>query len=101
MVNLVNMLVEWPPVHCPVGPVVPCVFENEEDSDLDGHGKERRERDVSIHAKVLRHGVEEPDLGKLHSEMTQENEFRAVPLLSGSRDFLLGNVNLRGSLYVK
>lgn len=50
-------------------PVVPGVFEDEEDGDLVGHCEEGREWDRGAEAAVLGHGVEEPDLGELDCEV--------------------------------
>lgn len=40
VVDLVDVLVERTPMQRPVRPVVPSVFEHEEDGDLVGHGEE-------------------------------------------------------------
>lgn len=52
-----------------VKPIVPGVFEDEEDGDLVGHCEEGREWDRGAEAAVLGHGVEEPDLGELDCEV--------------------------------
>jgi len=94
MVDLVNGLVEGTPVEGAVHPVVPCVLEDEEDCNLVGHLVERREGNASAEAEELSHGVEEPDLRELNSEVAQQDELGALPLFSGSRDFLVLNLVL-------
>ena len=42
--NLVNHLVKFRGMESTVRPVVPCIFHDEEDSDLVGHGEDGRER---------------------------------------------------------
>ena len=44
-----------------VHPVVPCIFEDEEDCDLVGHLVNGREGNLGAEAKVLGHRVEEPE----------------------------------------
>ncbi len=46
MVDLVDVLVKRTPMKGAVGPVVPGVFEHEEDGDLVGHGEDRGEGDA-------------------------------------------------------
>jgi hypothetical protein len=55
-------------------PVVPGVLQDKENSDLVGHGEEAREWYGGLEAEVLAHGVEEPDLGKLDSEVREKDE---------------------------
>ncbi len=59
--DLVNVLVERPPMECSVRPVMPCVFQNKEDGDLVGHCEDGREGDTSCETNVLSHRVEEPE----------------------------------------
>ena len=89
VVDLVDVLVQRAPVHGAVCPVVPGVLENEEDCDLVGHGEQSWEGSGSRKAEVLRHGVEEPDLGEFDSEVRDEDELGALPLFSCGRDLLL------------
>jgi hypothetical protein len=89
MMDLVDASVERTPVHCAVHPVVPCVLQHEEDCDLVGHGSPMRKGDTGVHAASLRHGVEEPDLGELDSEMAEKDEFGAFPLFCGGWDLLV------------
>lgn len=49
-------------VHGAVGPVMPCVFQDEEDCDLVGHFEERWEWDGSTEAAILGHWVEKPKI---------------------------------------
>jgi hypothetical protein len=70
-------------------PVVPGVLQDKEDSDLVGHGEEAREWYGGLEAEVLAHGVEEPDLGKLDSEVREKDEESAFGLLPGGRNFML------------
>jgi len=72
MMDLVDVLVKWSPVHGPMCPVVPSIFHHEEDSDLVGHGEKRRERDACGKAKVLSHGVKKPYLWEFDGEVAQE-----------------------------
>lgn len=60
VVDLVDGLVEGTPVESAVHPVVPCIFEDEEDCNLVGHLVNGRERNLGAEAKVLSHRVEEP-----------------------------------------
>lgn len=80
VVNLMNVLVEEAPVKDSVHPIMPCIFQNEEDRNLNRHCLPRREWDTSIHTARLGHWVKEPDLRQFDGEMTEENEFRACPL---------------------
>lgn len=89
VVDLVDVLVQRAPVHGAVGPVVPGVFENEEDRDLVGHGEDRWEGSGSLETEILRHGVEEPDLREFDGEVRNEDELCALPLLLCGRNLLL------------
>lgn len=96
MVNLVDVLIEeGAGVHQTMGPVMPCVLENEEDSDLVGHLEGARERNVGLEAEVLAHGVEQPDLRELDSEVREEDEEGALRLFPDSGDFVLSAVSIR------
>lgn len=64
-----------------VEPVMPSVFHDEDYGNLESHLPERRERHAPFQAKVCGDRVKEPDLGELNSEMTDENNGCAVPLL--------------------
>jgi len=55
-----DVLVERAPVEGAVKPVVPGVFQNEEDGNLQGHCEEGGEWDTSAHAKVVGHWMEKP-----------------------------------------
>lgn len=68
---------------------MPSVFHNEEDSDLEDYLSPCGEGHTSIHAEVFAHGVKEPDLGELNSEVGEEDHLSATPLLFGGGDFLL------------
>jgi hypothetical protein len=81
VVDLVDVLVQWAPVHGAVHPVVPGILEDEEDGNLVGHCEERGEGNGGFEAGVLRHRVEHPDLRELDGEVGDEDEFRALPLL--------------------
>jgi len=89
MVQLVNHLVQSRCVEQPVKPIMPCVFEDKEQSDLPCHLGPMRERNGGRQAKVLSHRMEEPDLREFDSEMRQEDEFRACPLFGKGRHFCL------------
>lgn len=88
-----DVLVERAPVEEAVREVVPHVFEDEEDSELHGHGQKRGEWYVSTHSKVTGEGVKEPDLGQLNGEVAEEDKSRTVPLFGESGDFLLGRLS--------
>jgi len=91
MVELMDILVQRPVVQRSVEPVMPCVLENEEDGDLEGHCRQLREGDTVAHAEVGGNRVEKPDLGKLDSAVAQQNQNRAVPLfLPGGQLLLFG-----------
>lgn len=60
MVDLVDALVQGTPVEGSMAPIVPGVFEDEEDGDLVCHGEELGEGHAGLHAEVLRHWVEQP-----------------------------------------
>lgn len=94
VVHLVNGLVQGTVVKAAVEPVVPGILHDEHDGDLGGHLHDRREGNTVVHAKVGRNRVEEPNLRQLGSEMAEENEGGAVPLLLEGRDLLLLNLVL-------
>ena len=60
VVYLMNVFVQWTPVQRSVRPVVPCVFQNEKDSDLIYHCEDGGKRNASRKTNVYGHGVEEP-----------------------------------------
>ena len=60
MMDLMNVLVQWAPVQCPMSPIMPGVLEDEKDRDLICHGEERWKWNTSGNAEVLRHRVEQP-----------------------------------------
>ena len=66
MVDFVDVFVERAPVQGAMGPVVPCVFQDEEDGYLVGDGEERGEGDTCREAEVLGHRVEEPEGGLVY-----------------------------------
>lgn len=76
MVDLVDGAVEERPVEDAVEGVVPCILDDEEYSDLVGHGVERWEGDGSREAEELGHGVEEP--GELGVSLEVLRLFREV-----------------------
>lgn len=63
VVDFVDVLVERPPVECAVHPVMPCIFQHEEDCNLIRDCSPRWEGNAGVHAAGLSHWVEEPDLG--------------------------------------
>lgn len=89
MVDLVNVLVEKSPVESTMRPVVPGVLHDEENGNLECHLGPCREGNTGVHAEVFAHGVEEPDLRKLDSEVGEENHLGTSPLLFSGWDFLL------------
>nr|POF04014.1 hypothetical protein CFP56_21770 [Quercus suber] len=70
-------------------PIVPCIFEHEKDGDLVGHGENGREGNGRLEPKILGHRVEEPDLWEFDSEVADQDELCAVPLLLRGRYFVL------------
>lgn len=60
VMDFVDAFVERRPVECAMGEVVPGVFHDEEDGDLVGHGPQGGERNGSLEAAELGHGMEEP-----------------------------------------
>lgn len=89
VVDLVDHLVEARGVQGAVQPVVPCVFHDEEDGDLVGHGEEGGEGHSGGEAAELGERVEEPDLGEFDCEVGEEDELSAVPLFGNGGEFLL------------
>ena len=57
-----DVLVERTPVQRSMRPIMPCILQDEEDSNLVGHGQERGKRDASSEAKIYGHWVEEPEM---------------------------------------
>ena len=95
VVDLVDVLVkEGAGVHRAMGPVVPCVLHDEEDSDLVRHLVQGRERNAGLETEVLAHRVEQPNLRKLNGEVGQEDEKSALCLLPGGRNFILSCVSI-------
>lgn len=92
MVQLVNHLVQARGVQKPVKPIVPGIFENEEQSNLPGHLGPVREGHRGREAKVLCHWVEEPDLWQLNRKVREEDEFGALPLFGKGWHFLLSSI---------
>lgn len=68
---------------------MPGVFHDEENSDLEGHFGQRGEGHTRVHTEVFAHGVKEPDLRKLNSEVGEEDHLSATPLFFSSRNFIL------------
>lgn len=60
VVDLVNGLVQGTPVEGTVRPVMPGVFQDEEDGNLVGHFPHGRERNRSRNSEELSHGMEQP-----------------------------------------
>ncbi len=60
MVDLVDVFVERAPVKGAVRPVVPCVFDDEEDGYLVSYFEDWRQGDAGGEAEVLGQRVEEP-----------------------------------------
>lgn len=92
VVDFVDAFVEWAPVEETVEPVMPCVFEDEEDGDLEGHGGPGWEWDVGGHSGGFGEGVEKPDLGQFDDAVGEENRFDTAPLLGGVWNFLILNL---------
>jgi len=97
VVKLVNHLVERAIVQSAVEPVMPCILHDEEDSNMEGHLAERRERNAEIHAEVGSDRVEEPNLRKFDGEVAQEDKASAFPLFLESWYFLLQQMSANWS----
>ena len=80
VMDFVDVLVERTPVKCAVSPVVPGIFNKEEDYDLICYLRERGEGYANFHAEICCHGVEEPDLRQFNREVNQEDGSCALPL---------------------
>lgn len=90
VVNLVDVLVqERACVHQAMGPVVPGVFQDEENGNLIGHRPDAGERYGCLEAEVLAHGVKEPNLRKLDGEVGEEDEEGTLCLFPAGGDFVL------------
>lgn len=89
VVELVNHLVQTRSVQKSVKPIMPGIFEDEEQSNLPCHLGPVREWNRSRETKVLCHRVEEPDLWQFDGKMREEDEFGALPLFGKGRHFLL------------
>ena len=68
----------------------PTSDHDEEDGDLVCHLVDARERNRSLEAEVLAHGVEKPDLREFDGEVGKEDEESALGLLPRSRNLVLG-----------
>ena len=75
-------------MQCAVHPVMPCIFQNEEDCNVEYDCGPGRERNTSVHSTEFRRWVEEVDLRKLDGEMAEEDKLGAAPLLCDGRDLL-------------
>jgi hypothetical protein len=94
VMDLVDVLVqERACVHSTVHPIVPCIFEDEEDGDLVCHLVDARERNRGLEAEVLAHRVEQPDLREFDSKVGKEDEEGALSLLPTGGDLVLGEVS--------
>lgn len=89
MVNLVDVLVEWTPMHSTVIPVMPGILQDKKDGDLQADRLPAWERNSRVHPEVFCHWVEEIDLREFDGEVAEEDEFRACPLLGGGGDLAL------------
>lgn len=63
--------VQWPPVECAVQPVVICVFDEEEEGDLEGETFECWKREGVLQAAQVHHRVEEDDERQLNDEVDE------------------------------
>lgn len=81
VVHLVDCFVERSVVQGSMKPVVPGIFHDKKDGNLNSHLEERRKRHTIGHAAVGGQRVEQPDLWQLGSEMADEDNGGAVPLL--------------------
>lgn len=94
VVHLVDGLVQGAVVQSAMEPVVPGVLHDEEDGDLVGHLVDGREGDAVLDAHVGGNGVEEPNLGELGGEVTDEDNSGAIPLLLERRHLLVLDLEL-------
>ncbi len=58
MVDFVNILVKRAPMEGSMGPIMPCIFQDEEYGDLGNYGEERGKRYASRKAKIQGRWVE-------------------------------------------
>lgn len=92
VMDLVNISVEESLVKESVHPVVPCILQDKKDGDLEADCLPRWEWYTGVETARLGHWMEQPDLRKLNSEMREENQVCALPLLLPGRN--LGPLNL-------
>lgn len=97
VVLFVDVLVKQTPVEHSVGPVMPLVFEHEEECDLGQHNFDQREGNCYRDLELGAERVEQPDGQRLHHEMQLDHRFEALPLLAiqrklGRLDFPLAEI---------
>ena len=73
----------------PMCPVVECIFHDEEQGDLPGHGGVGGEGDVGAQTEVVDYGVEEVDLREFDREVLEEDVFCTLPLIGWCGDLCL------------
>ena len=69
VVDLMDVLVKRAPMKRAMEPIVPGIFQDEEDTDLESHSCQSGERDAGVHSAVFGHRMEEPNLGELDGEV--------------------------------
>lgn len=89
VVQLVDLLVQLRGVEGSVKPVMPCIFQDEKDSNLVSHGLPGRKGHARRHAEILRGRVEQPYLRKLDGEVGEKDKFGALPLFGQRWHFVL------------
>lgn len=72
-----------------VEPVMPSILHDKAKGNLNSHGPNRGEGEAVVHTEIGSDGVEEPDLGKLGSEVADEDNGGAIPLFLESWHLLV------------
>lgn len=80
VVHPVNGTIQRAPVKGTMEPVVVCIFNEEEDCDLNGEGLEVGERKGVFETEEFHHRVEQNDHGHFHNEVDSKNIFHTAPL---------------------
>lgn len=91
---LVNVLVENTVVQAPVEPVMPSVFQNEENSQLGQNLGPGWEWNIESHTDLGTDGVEKPNRQYLDHEMRHEHGLHTFPLLRVAGELCVLNLVL-------
>lgn len=80
VVLFVDVFVEDTVMEEAMGPVVPNIFEDEEEGDFPDHGPDGREGNLGGDAQFFTHGVEGPNGDGLNQEVGEQDGLEAEPL---------------------